>query len=324
MTGVRAIGGYFEIEPTGTGRGFPVPDGYFVNSGRNAFELILASIAQVSKVYVPYYTCPVVYEPLKKLGIPYSFYSVDSNLEIDSEIILNEDEYLLYTNYLGIKDNYVRQLAKKYGRSLIIDCSQALYAPQILGTKAFYSPRKFVGVPDGGIAICDSRINLDAYEQDDSSDRMEHLFLRRDFGPEAGYSKFKENDAKLVGQPIKRMSRQTANLLNEIDFVQIIERRIRNFNYLHSKLGHLNQLDIPAPESFACPLVYPLLVSNGEVLRQKLIDNKIFVAKYWPDIPSDPDRICKGADLVNNLLAIPLDQRYGITEMEFICAQILN
>lgn len=319
---MKTIGGYFEIEPTGTGKGFPVPDGIFVNSGRNAFELILVSLAKVSKVYVPYYTCPVVYEPLKKLGLQCSFYSVDSNLEIANKISLKDDEYLLYTNYFGIKDRYIRELAEEYGTALIVDCSQALFATPLPGIKAFYSPRKFVGVPDGGIAVCESNIVLDVYEQDDSSDRMEHLFIRRDFGPEAGYSKFKENDAKLIGRPIKRMSRQTADLLSRIDFGQIKERRNTNFNYLHSKLGHLNQLVISEPGTFACPMAYPLVMPNGAELRRKLIDNKIFVAKYWPDIQTSTDLLFTENNIVNNLLAIPLDQRYNINDMEFICAQI--
>ena len=79
-----AIGGYFELELSDRGH-FPHEDGYCVNSGRNALELILRHIRDISRLWIPYYTCDVILEPVTKLGIQYSFYHVNQNLELSNE-----------------------------------------------------------------------------------------------------------------------------------------------------------------------------------------------------------------------------------------------
>ena len=146
-----AIGGYFELELSHMD-GFPHDDGALLNSGRNALEYVLRSLPNVRMLWVPYYTCKVILEPLEKLNVEYSFYHIDSRLELDRTIDLQNGECLLYTNYFGIKDEYVRTLAKRYGSSLIVDNAQAWFAEPIEGVSTIYSPRKYVGVPDGGIA----------------------------------------------------------------------------------------------------------------------------------------------------------------------------
>ena len=70
---MEAIGGYFELPDYEEGV-FPHQDGILLNTGRNALEYILRSIGDAKRVYLPYYTCEVVLEPLKKLHIPWTFY----------------------------------------------------------------------------------------------------------------------------------------------------------------------------------------------------------------------------------------------------------
>ena len=120
---MKEIGGYFELELSNVDN-FPQKKGIFVNSGRNALELILKSIGKIKTLYIPYYTCDVILEPLRKLNINYKFYNIDKNLELGEDIILNNDEYFLYTNYFGIKDNYIKELVYKYGNHLIVDNAQ--------------------------------------------------------------------------------------------------------------------------------------------------------------------------------------------------------
>ena len=70
-----AIGGYFELE-------LQRKEEYYknairLNTGRNAFEYILRARGY-TKVYLPYYTCDVMLEPINKLNLQYEFYSIDS------------------------------------------------------------------------------------------------------------------------------------------------------------------------------------------------------------------------------------------------------
>ena len=311
----KAIGGYFELELPDRGR-FLHDDGVLLNSGRNALEYVLRALPEVKHIWLPYYTCDVVLEPVKKLKVPFTFYHINDKLEIESPIELKTGEYLLYTNYFGIKDIYVEYLAGEYGAHLIVDNAQAWYAEPIPGISTIYSPRKFVGIPDGGIAYCPYEIDVMQFEQDYSYERFSHLLKRIDLGPTEGYQDFKKNSKVLAYNPIRRMSLLTERLLRSIDFEDIKNRRNANFVYLSSCLGDQNHFHIS--DSFACPMVYPFF-SDDDRLRDRLISNQVFVATYWSNV----SEWTKGeieSKLVNNLLPIPCDHRYGKQEID----QVIN
>ena len=202
---MKAIGGYFELADYEEGRGFPHQNGILLNTGRNALEYILRSIGEVKGIYLPYYTCEVVLEPLKKLHIPWVFYHINANFEMVEDIQPKEGEYIIANNYFGIKDACIQTLADKYGDHLIVDCAQAFFAKPIPGIKSFYSARKYVGVADGGVAYgVDGKYSL-LYDGDDSTLHNSHLHIRKEQGAEAGFKEYQLNESKLDNQPIRLM-----------------------------------------------------------------------------------------------------------------------
>lgn len=317
---MKEIGGYFPLELPHVGN-MPHTDGLMVNSGRNALELVLSSLKSITRVYIPYYTCDVVLEPFEKLSIPYTFYHLDQHFNLVDDITLGDGEYILYTNYFGIQDSYIQHLSARYGDKLIVDHAQALYAPAT--AKCIYSPRKFVGAPDGGIAYTDSSVDLSIYDVDSSADRCSHLLIRHDAGASAGYAAFRANSATLKQQPIRQMSPLTRKLLSSIDFAAVRQRRIDNFQTLHACLAATNLLDIPSLDSFACPMVYPYLTDDA-ALKQRLIQDKIFVATYWPNVME----WCSNDDieykLATRIIPLPIDHRYGMKDMRRIINTILG
>lgn len=310
----KEIGGYFPLELGCIGN-FPHSGGVLVNSGRNALEFILRSLKQVRKVYVPHFTCEVVLEPFEKLGIAYEFYSIGSQLELIGKYNLQEHEYLIYTNYFGIKDSYVASLEKCLGGCLIVDCAQALYAQP--AAKCFYSPRKFVGIPDGGLAFTDSEASDFTMEESQSYGLCSHLLKRIDCGRSGAYAEFKANGKHLGHQPIQKISALTHRLLDSIDFDRIAQKRKSNFEYLHAHLSMSNQLSIPELDSFACPMVYPYYVENDE-LRKTLINHKIYVATYWPNVLDWCEENTTEYNLAKYILPLPVDQRYSTEDMNRI------
>lgn len=309
---MEPIGGYFSLE-------LPLHEEYHkdairLNTGRNCLEYILQARGY-KKVYIPYYTCDVVLEPFKKLGIPYEYYHVNIHLEIRDEIVLKSGDALLYTNYYGLKQRYTEKLAKQYDNNLIVDNTQAFYAKPIAGIDTFYTCRKFFGVPDGAYLYTDKLLDAEL-EPDQSYERMLSLIKRIDLSPEAGYQDFRDTSKTLVGQPIKRMSKLTHRMMQGIDYETIAHLRRTNFLLLHEALGKDNNLELPL-EVDAVPMVYPYLVPVN-CLREKLIENKIFVARYWPNVLE-----CTTPDDIDYLLAyqmqpLPIDQRYGEEEMRQI------
>ena len=315
---MEPIGGYFSLE-------LPHYEEYHkdairLNTGRNCLEYIL-SARGYKKVYIPYYTCDVVLEPFKKLDVPYEYYHIDIHLEICDRFTLKEGEALLYTNYYGLKQRYVEQLAAKVGNCLIVDNTQAFYAKPVAGIDTFYTCRKFFGVPDGAYLYTDKLLDVE-FEQDLSYERMVSLTKRIDISPEAGYQDFHNISKSLVGQPIKRMSKLTQRIMQGIDYEAVAERRRANYLMLQEALGKENNIELPL-EGDAVPMVYPYFVPvNG--LREKLIENKIFVARYWPNVleltlPDDIDYL-----MAYQMQPLPIDHRYGEEEMRHILSIILE
>jgi len=302
-----SIGGYFELELS---RGEEYhSDAIRLNTGRNAFEYILRA-KKYNKVYLPYYTCDVMLEPITKLNLDYEFYFIDSNfVPIFNYSNVQENEVFVYNNYFGICDEQTREVAA-HCKNLIIDNSQAFYSKPIKCVDTFYSPRKFFGLPDGAYLYTDTLLDYNL-ERDISYKRCEHLLGRIDSGAETHFHTYKENSKDLSNQPIMEMSNLTKRLLASIDYNTIAQKRRQNFDFLHNKLGDRNILKfiISATE---VPMVYPLFVDNGPLLKQKLIANKIYVATYWPNVFEWAELNSFENELAKNLIAIPVDQRYSI------------
>ena len=309
---MEPIGGYFGLElPHGSEYH---KNAIRLNTGRNCLEYILRARGY-KKVYLPYYTCDVVLEPFAKLGVEYEFYHIDIHLEIRGLPTLKADEALLYVNYYGLKQRYVESLAAKVGEQLIVDNTQAFYAQPIKGIDSFYTCRKFFGVPDGAYLYTDQLLDVEL-EQDQSYDRFMSLTKRIDLGAEAGYADFRGLSKSLVGQPIKRMSNLTQRMMQGINYSVVAKQRRENFIQLNIELGSSNTLDLSL-EDDAVPMVYPYLTPTKGI-REKLIENRIFVARYWPNVlewatKGDIDYL-----LAYQMQPLPVDQRYGESDMKRI------
>ena len=223
MDGVKAIGGYFELD--GGGGTSPLPDGVLLNSGRNALRHIVRKLG-VKHIKVPYYTCPVVWAALKAEGCELDFYEIGADLKPQKRFPRND--FVLFTNYFGCCGGIVDELVEDYP-NLIVDCAQAYYASP-KGRASFSSPRKFFGIPDGGVAYGDDlRPHGVEYPLDDSRDRMAHLHLRKNGEVEKGYVAFRNAEASLDGAEIMCMSPETRRMLGHVDKRHYADMRMSNF-----------------------------------------------------------------------------------------------
>ena len=320
---VKTIGGYFELADKDCECGRMPVDGIALNTCRNALEFIILQLADAKRIFIPYYTCEAVIEPLKRLLVKYEFYHINEQLEIAEELVLEDGDYIIANNYFGVKDAYIAELAKKYRGKLIIDNAQALFAPVLPNIKAAYSTRKYVGVADGGFAIGVSAIYSTDYEEDNSLEHDSHLYVRKEKGAEAGFKDYQVNECRLDNQPIRRMSPLTQAILSQINYDSIIEKRRQNYLYLTNFLGEKNLLQLPSIDSFTCPMVYPFM-TDDESLRARLIQNKIFVARYWPNVLEWCSEYELEYKLATQVIPLPIDQRYGVEDMDRIIEIILS
>lgn len=313
----KPIGGYFEWEFPNLKEFTLHNNAVFVNSGKHALEYVLRGLGNVKKVYIPYFTCVDVVFPIERLNIPYNFYHINERLEIQDNINLNEGEYIIATNYYGIKDSYVRNLFLKYKERLIIDNAHALWCPAIKDCHQIYSPRKSIGMPDGGLVVSPIQKYEKTLPVDKSYDRCSQLLKRLELNPSEGYSDYKLNGKKNIDTPLSQMSAISRKILCSVGLDSIRNKRIKNFELLHNALGYMNELEIPPMNSFAAPLVYPFFIKDNN-LRSKLIQNNIFVATYWPNVFDWCNENDIEYKLAKYIHPLPCDQRYGEEDMERI------
>ena len=309
---MSAIGGYFELECGNTPLYYS--DGIYLNNCRNGLRYLIRALG-IRKVYLPYYSCHVVAESILKEGCEVVKYWLDRDLMPVSDF--RTDDFIIYNNYFGVTGQKVAEMSRLY-TNLIVDNAQAFYNKPCCRASV-YSPRKFFGLPDGGILRGHDIPSLDLV-RGNSYGVMSHLLKRLDLGAEAGYTDFSLNDAELDNYPVEEISGLTRALMGNIDYVKVKNRRIENFNYLKNNLPTLFPISM---ESTDVPLVYPLLMENGSELREKLIENKVFCARYWPNVLDDTDEKTWESFMTRNIVAIPIDQRYGISEMKRI-VNIIN
>lgn len=317
---MKEIGGYFEIEFSNIKLGDIHPNAIKLNTARNCLEYILLA-NRYKKIFVPFYTCDVVLEPIIKHNLAYEFYRIDKNFEPLNVPVCQPDEAFLYTNYFGVKDQFVIELSDKIN-NLIIDNSQALFAAPVGSTDTFYSLRKFAGISDGAFLYSKKQINLEI-EKTSSAHRVSHLYERKDASATAGYSFFKENDESLSGLPLMAMSDSTRTFLQTYDFEKNKTIRERNFLYLHHELYKINEIDLDI-SNLNGPLCYPFLTRNLNI-RETLAKKGIYVPIYWSKVLDWID----GKDgvekmLVNKMLPLPVDHRYAPKDLRFLVESLLS
>lgn len=286
-----------------------------VNFGRGGLSLILQSRGY-RKIWIPDYICLSVPRYLDRIGIKYSTYEIDINLEPIEIPRIAANEVFLYVNYFGVKDKYCRQLEQKYSltHNLILDLTQAYYYIPAYAD-AFNSARKFFGVPDGGF-VYGKGLSNELLPESRSYNRCEALLRRADGDLSEGYAVFQnlENDMEKL-EPA-RMSMLTRQILWCCDTKDVYSQRKMNFKYLASSLNNTNILKLEDLEDEkSAPLVYPYLVEHGDVLKSRLISKKVFCPTYWPGLQSLGDA---GKRFATHLVCIPCDQRYGKEDMHHI------
>jgi hypothetical protein len=308
---MKEIGGFFELELK-SGKEYH-SKALKLNTARNCLEYIIKA-KEIRKVYLPYYICDVIFEPIRKLNINSEFYNIDSQFDPLFNKKLERNEAFLYVNHFGIKSKTILNFKNRFN-NVIIDNAQAFYTEPFNEFDTFYSPRKFFGVPDGAYLYTNNYLD-ENFEDDVSYSRVRHLIKRIDVSAESAYEYFLENEKSLCNQPIKKMSKFAQSILKSIDYEHIKIVRKRNFLSLHSHLKDINELNINIDEE-NCPMVYPLLISN-DGLREYLIQNKIYVPTYWKNVLDWVDESSFEYKLAKYLLPLPIDQRYNITECKYL------
>ena len=265
--------------------------------------------------------CGSLLEPLAAIGVTVKRYALDTQLRV-KDAALADGEWLLYVNYFGLGEANVGDVLRRFPpEQVVIDNAQALFAAPRDCAATLYSPRKFVGVPDGGYLMTAHAVAPPTEIDTASPGRFAHLVERLDAGAEAGYAHYVRAEESLSHEPPRRMSALTRRLLASIDYAEVQARRRANFAHLHARLKHANAFPLTAGEHDV-PLCYPYLGAPA-TLRAELFKQRIYTPCYWPEVAADPTLPDMERTLAQATLFLPCDQRLTPERLDALADRVL-
>lgn len=314
---MKEYGGYLEWENYD---GKEYHDGYRVDSVRSAVIYAIRKRGY-THVWLPYYICDCFRVLFEKLHIPFSYYHIDSSFLPILPESLPKSHCILLVNYYGqLKEKDIRRISAKY--AVFQDNTQAFFEKPIAGIDMANSCRKFFGVTGGGYFFTSLPMDeYDAYARDTSYDKALCLIGRYEKTASEFYPYFAKNEEIIRGAACKRMSRFMQNILKSLDYEKIRRQRAANYDCLERVMGGANRLRL---NHRAGLFMYPLLIAEGNRIKKELIKQKIYIPTLWPGVEDFPELNDFERDLVENLVLLPIDQRYNEKDMEYIAHVVLG
>jgi hypothetical protein len=318
-----AIGGYFALErDIGTGLTW-LDDATGYQSARSALAAVL-DVARPAIVWAPNFICGAINDTLRSTGVQVRRYARTESLGVPDKVDPSPADLLICVDYFGINAIAVDQAIDRFGiGNILVDASQSLFLRHRPGGTTIYSPRKFFGIPDGGLLRTSRKLPpLSAAAETDSLARSRHLVCRWAGLVDVGYAMFQAAEESLSGCEPVAMSRLTDALLRSIDVGAAVERRVRNYQGLAALLRP-SGFEIPCLPSGAVPLCCPVRCHDAIRVRRELTAQHIFTPTYWPDaVIPDTDHVALG--LRDRTVYLPCDQRYAEPELLRIASSLLE
>lgn len=280
-------------------------------------------------VWLPSFLCPSMVDAARHSSSTIQFFGVNERLSLTGHEWLDDvqsGDLIILIDYFGLPhDTSCIEAARSKGAFILEDASQALLSSHVGRHADFiiYSPRKFLGVPDGGILECRSPIDLENLDlRPPPAEWWLDLFrasvLRREFDLHGGsrewYGLFQTVEAQY---PIGRfaMSDISAMLLsNAFDYPKIIHQRTTNYQVLADQLSDLALY--PVLDSESVPLGFPVRISNRSVVQESLFRRNHYCPVHWNIDGIVPKSFDSSHRLSREILTLPCDQRYCKSDME--------
>ena len=345
----------------------------FLRCGRDAIGFVCDDlIAQKEKgiVFIPALSCDSMVKPFEVRGFETAFYRLKDNLTIDTDYlmesisgVIESGKYkessitVLLMNHFGIADikESAAALKKAYPDiCLIEDVTHIIMEPSKYITEGsddidytVGSLRKWMGIPDGAIAIGKNEFLMGALtgETDFSSLRLQALTEKREYMKEGG-DELKNHFRTLLsdaedslsdGLDPYIMSEYSAEYLSDIDILSVCEKRNSNYHNLYSLLEKLPlcgkafnllpEIEDEELTPFMLPIVLDIdfmrrsaITDEGRDItrdgfEKKLAEKGIYAPVLWPISPKAAS-VCKVSEKFSeNMLSFYIDQRYNRFDM---------
>lgn len=268
---------------------------------------------------MPAYLCESMVEAIPESSINY--YAITSSLTAkDTSWIKNvsKGDMVLIIDYFGF-DLFRETMAavKKKGAWTVQDAAHSLLSTfdRTYADFVLYSPRKLLGVPDGGILQTRCSKDLSSIKLSpapaDLAMKSIKAFINRTLFDQGGntiwFEDYQESErANHAGY--YRMSDITSNLLSSaINYEGPARQRRLNYERLADALSDVALFkSLP---SDVVPLGFPVLLDNRNQVRESLYEKNIFCPIHWEIGDFVSDAFPTSHMISNQILTLLCDQR---------------
>jgi len=265
------------------------------------------------------------------------FFPIGSDLAVaslDWLDLLVPGSLVVLIDYFGFPcDAQLTQEIQRHGAFVLEDASQALLSTHVGLYSDFvvYSPRKTVGVPDGGIlqykrGHSPKAVKLLPPPYEWWLKALEACIGRREFdkfgGERQWYELFREIEATYPLGPFQMSELSEVLLLTAFDYPAIAQARRENFLLLADRL--VGFAVFKTLDDQTVPLGFPVTLTNRDAVRQALFEHQIYPPVHWMIGECIPGMFVDSHNLSRRIMTIPCDQRLNKNDMLHIADTLLK
>lgn len=296
-------------------------------SARCAIQFLIDSL-KPSQVWMPSYLCCSMIDAVDQEATALRFFPIGADLKVaslDWLDLLIPGSLVVLIDYFGFPcEIHVAGEIQARGGFVLEDACQALLSTHVGRQSDFllFSPRKVVGVPDGGV-LRPARNETFPSPQLMPPPRewwlkaLEACIARREFdrfgGEQGWFELFRQLEATYPLGPYRMSELSEILLESAFDYQAIARARCANYAYLAESLADYAVFE--KLDENTVPLGFPIRVENRDGLLQFLIGQGVYPPVHWHISQCVPRRFVESHRLSTHIMTIPCDQRYGLDDI---------
>lgn len=323
----------------------------WLRSGREALHLIALnekSSMHHPIILMPAYCCHSMVDPFLKAGWGVEFYPLNEDLTADVQILYmlllsKHPKAVLTMNFFGsasTKEAVESVKAINHDCICIEDFSHCTFAlSSIFNPEVDYyvsSIRKSVGLCDGAVIVSKKPLD-ESWVQDEETDfsitrkDVQTIKWRYNYSQDGGsktaflnHLRMKESELDAF-EGVHRITNYAKKQLACLSGKEIaLARRVNMKHMLELTDGKVES--IPGIERCleGAPFSFPILVGNRDEVQQKLAKRGVYAPVLWPIFDAARATCSVSARMADEMLSIPIDQRYNYDDIEDIAKIVLE
>ena len=331
------VGGFFEThDPDGATGGVSVLEAWTggrawaaFGNARSAFAALVATLPGTT-VWLPAFVCRDMVAPSFRERV--RFYPVAEGFHPDLvgvEAGMAAGDLVLVVAYFGqpVASGVQNLIRRRPDLHIVEDRAQALApGPAVDGSWVLYSPRKLLGVADGGLLVAPvGQTTLPRPDTSSDSDALWRAQQLRHDDPlgrnNAVWHVANQGKEAAMAVTSEVMTERSLSVLSRTSLSSLVGPRLANWRLLDRALHRWSAL--PADPT-GPPLGYVLRLEPDarDAVLKGLHAERIFAAVHWPEIAAPAGDFPRETQWTRELITLPCDHRYDEAGMARIARRV--